>query len=108
MAYWANLPTEIRLMILKRVERGYRFKSDGYARAGYASVCREWQYCFEQRNFRRIIVNQERIPDFERIMGRETSRYRRDYLVHLFLRVRLEDYDCTVCQSKEDDKTIQR
>lgn len=108
MARWTNLPTEIRFIILEIVARDYRCKSDGYARAGYASVCREWQPVFEQRNFRRIIVDQERIVDFEKVMGNEATRYRRSYLEHLVFRIKFDDYDCTVCQLKEDDETIRK
>ena len=108
MARWTNLPAEIRSMILQIVVEDYRFKSKGYARAGYASVCREWQPVFEERNFRRIIVDQERIVDFEKAMGNEATRYRRGYLEHLMLRIKFDDYDCTVCQLKEDDETIRK
>lgn len=96
------------MMILEIVVEDYRFESDRYARAGYASVCREWQSVFEQRNFRRIMVDQERIVDFEKIMGNEATRYRRGYLEQLFRRIKFDDYDCTVCQLKEDDETIRR
>lgn len=108
MAYWTNLPAEIRLMILEIVAQDYRFRTDGYARAGYASVCREWQSAFERRNFRRIKVDKERIVDFKKVMGNKATRYRRGYLEHLMLRIKFDDYDCTVCQLKEDDETIRK
>jgi hypothetical protein len=105
MGRWLDFPAEIRSMILKMVVEDYRFKSEPYARAGYASVCREWQQVFEKRNFRRLVLDQERIVDLEQIMS---TNQRRDYLVHLFLRIRLNDYDCTVCKSKEDKGTIRK
>src|SRR6266536_6060204 len=108
MGRWRRLPAEIRLMILEIVGEDYRFKSELYTRAGYASVCREWQPVFEQRNFQRLVLDQERISGLEQCMGKKATRHRRDYLEHLFLRVRLDKYDCTVCQSKEDDKTIRK
>ena len=92
-------------MILEMVAEDYRFKSEPYARAGYARVCREWQPVFEQRNFQRLVLDQERIADLEQIMG---TGQRRDYLRHLFLRVRLNDYDCTVWKSKEDFEPIRK
>lgn len=105
MAHWMNLPPEIRCMILKLVVEDYTFDSDQpYCRAGYASVCKEWQPVFEKRNFRRIVVDQERIFSLKQII---TSQ-RQNYLEHMFLRVRLSEYDCTVCQSKADDETIQK
>jgi len=105
MGRWRRLPAEIRLMILEMVAEDYRFKSEQYALAGYASVCREWQPVFEQRNFQRLVLDQERISDLEQVMG---TKQRRDYLGHLFLCVRLNDYDCTVCKSKEDYGTIRK
>lgn len=56
MGRWRRLPVEIRSMILEIVAENYRFKSEQYAGAGYASVCREWQPVFEQRNFRRLVL----------------------------------------------------
>ncbi|RDL35090.1 Uncharacterized protein BP5553_07021 [Venustampulla echinocandica] len=106
MGRWGNLAAEIRLMILEMVLEGYSFKSEPYARARYASVCREWQPVFEQRNFQRLVLDQARIYGLEEFMGKEATSHRRDYLKHLFLRVRLDEYDCTVCQSKEDNETI--
>ena len=105
MGRWRRLPAEIRSMILEMVAEDYRFKSEQYALAGYASVCREWQPVFEQRSFQRLVLDQERISDLEQLVG---TGQRRDYLKHLFLRVRLNDYDCTVCKSKEDKGTIKK
>jgi hypothetical protein len=101
--YWTRLPAEISSMILDMVAEDYRFQSSKpHVRAGYATVCREWQPVFEQRNFQRLVLDQERICNLEEFTGKNR---RRDYLEHLFLRVRLDEYDCTVCQFKEDDNT---
>jgi hypothetical protein len=51
MADWSTLPVEIHSIILELVAEDYHFNSELYACAGYASVCREWQPVFEQRNF---------------------------------------------------------
>lgn len=66
-------------MILEIVAQDNRYTTDGYARAG-----------------------------FKRVMGNEATRYRRGYLDHLMLRIKFDDYDCTVCQLKEDDDTIRK
>ncbi|RDL40524.1 uncharacterized protein BP5553_00503 [Venustampulla echinocandica] len=101
--YWTRLPAEISLMILDMVAEDYRFQpSEPRLRAGYATICREWQPVFEQRNFQRLILDQNRICNLEKFTGKNK---RRDYLEHLFLRVRLDEYDCTVCQFKEDINT---
>ena len=105
MANWSRFPVEIRSMILELVAEDYHFNSEPYARAGYASVCQEWQPVFEQRNFRRLTLDQERISGLQQFMG---TKHRRDCLEHLFLRVRLDKYDCTICQKKEDDETTRK
>jgi len=104
MGLWRTLPAEIRSMILEMVAEDFSFKSEHYARAGYASVCREWQPVFEQRNFQRLVLDQDRVSDLEQVV----TKQRRVYLEHLFLRVRLNDYDCTVCKSEEDYETIRK
>ena len=106
MGQWRRLPAEIRSVILKMVADCYSFKFELYARAGYASVCQEWQPVFEQRNFQRLVLDQERISDLEHFMDKTDTRQRQYYLEHLFLRVRLNDYDCKVCQSKEGKKIL--
>ncbi|XMA17067.1 hypothetical protein WAI453_009858 [Rhynchosporium graminicola] len=99
--YWSKLPAEIRLVILDMVVENYRFQpSVPYLRAGYATVCREWQPVFEQQNFRRLVL------DYDKIHGLNTLTakfHRRGYLAQIFLRVRLDAYDCSVCQTKESN-----
>jgi hypothetical protein len=92
-------------MIFRIVADEYSFMSEPYARAGYARVCGEWQSFFEERNFRRLVIGQDRISDLERILA---TNNRRDSVEHLFLRIRLSEYDCTVCQSAENTSTIRR
>ncbi|KAG4433506.1 hypothetical protein IFR05_011015 [Cadophora sp. M221] len=106
MTYWLKLPAEIRCIILKSVSQDYRFSEDKYSRAGYASVCREWQGVFEPWNFRRLILDQDRIFGLKDYMSKRTTAHRREYTTHIMLRIRLEEYDCSVCQSKEDNNTI--
>ena len=36
------------------------------------------------------------------------SKQEREYPGYLFLRVRLKDYSCAVCKSKEDYETIKK
>jgi hypothetical protein len=87
MAHWMKLPAEVRSMILEILAENHRFKFDQqYVRARYASVSWEWQAVFEPLNFQRIVLDQERISKLEQIMAKGK---RRDYLKHIFLRVRL-------------------
>jgi hypothetical protein len=58
-------------MILNIVAEDYRFQSSKpRVRAGYATVCREWQLVFEQRNFQRLILDQERICNLKSLRVR--------------------------------------
>ncbi|TVY33901.1 hypothetical protein LSUB1_G007075 [Lachnellula subtilissima] len=99
--YWSKLPAEISLMILDKVIEDYKFQpSIPYLRAGYATVCREWQPVFEQQNFRRLVLDYDRIGNLENFTAKN---HRRGYLEQILLCVRLDEYDCSVCQTKEDD-----
>lgn len=105
MAYWTNLPVGIRDIILDIVVADYRFDEESpYVRASYASVSREWQSAFERINSQRLKLDQESVTCLEQYANPQ----RRVYLEHLFLRIRLNEYDCTECQLKEDRKTIRR
>lgn len=63
-------------------------------------------------NFQRLIIDQEGVfrLDFklDDLMGKEENKYRREYLQCAFLRIELDEYDCTVCQSREEDGTVQK
>jgi hypothetical protein len=106
MGSWERLPLEISRIILETVADDYNSETEPYARADYASVCQEWQAFFERRTFRRLVLDQERIHELERYMCQDATRYRQDYLKHLFLRVRLGEYDCTTCEQKETARSI--
>ncbi|KAK3365884.1 hypothetical protein B0T24DRAFT_670050 [Lasiosphaeria ovina] len=84
MALWAVLPAELRLMILKIVADDFTFRSDKKARAGYATVCQEWQYFFEPFNFEHL-----------RAMRRQT------YVKAISFRVKLDNYTCKTCRLEE-------
>jgi len=104
--YWSKLPAEISLMILDKVIEDYKFQPFiPYLRASYATVCREWQPVFEQQNFRRLVLDYDRIRNLKNFTAKN---HRRSYLEQIFLCVRLDKYDCSVCQTKEDDDTKNR
>lgn len=106
---WTTLSAEIRYMVLKLVSDDYSYDlSQPYLRVGYATVCREWQPIFEFKNFQRLIIDQDGIHNLAKFMSKEENMHRREYLEHLFLRIKLDEYDCTVCQSEEDIKTIRK
>ncbi|KAB5511730.1 hypothetical protein GE09DRAFT_1267827 [Coniochaeta sp. 2T2.1] len=94
---WLALPPEIRIMVLALVEKDHCFRTEPYARAGYASVTREWQAYFEPLNFHRLVVDQDRLGELKRITS---GGYRHRFVKHLFLRLRLQE-NCLVCQLPE-------
>lgn len=101
MMVWLELAAEIRCQILKHVAENYQYSPEQpLLRVGYTMVCREWQGVFESWNFQQLILDQDDLLKFEEYMGKE-KEYRRSYLEHLFLRIRLPEYDCTVCMTKE-------
>lgn len=103
--YWTKLPAEIRIMILDMVEKDYEFDTgQPYLRAHYATVSREWQSVFERSNFRHLILSQEHMSFLKQYL----SLQRQSYLELLCLRVRLNEYDCNVCQLKEDKETAEK
>ncbi|KAM5356659.1 hypothetical protein ACJ41O_003305 [Fusarium nematophilum] len=107
MARWNNLPLELRWMIFELVAstnpRAGRY-------APYATVSTDWQHFFERLTFRRIVVDQDRLPYFEGCINTEstTSRRRQRYLKRLCLYVKLDPYGCMVCRMKEDSQTADR
>ncbi|KAK3363776.1 hypothetical protein B0T25DRAFT_492724 [Lasiosphaeria hispida] len=87
---WHTLPAELQQMILQFLTPTYLeiFQSeDPYVRAGYARVCREWQWFFEPVTFRRLLLDQDRTSDLDKFTSRVIQR--RSY----------------VCQLEEDKKS---
>lgn len=106
---WDKLPGELRLIIHEFIYAAYKIRprwKDRYVAAGYARVCREWQWYFELFTFKTIFLDQDRIPDFDKITERDPRR--RDMVKQIHLRVRLPEYDCSVCQDEEDRETKER
>lgn len=104
---WISLPAEIRCMTLKYVAKNYKFDSaKPYLRAGYATVCREWQAVFEEENFEKLHLNQDRVYGLKEFMSMEANIFRQKYIYSIFLCIQLGEYDYTVCKLKEDDATI--
>ena len=107
MGTWGDLPAQLRLMVLEIVSREHSEWSEPHARVGYAVVCKEWQLFWEEQTFRRLILNQYRVADLERIVGSEKTR-RTGYLKYVCLCVELAEYDCSVCHAMEDTDTLRK
>lgn len=72
-----------------------------------ASVCRDWQEDFEFANFNRLVLSQSCLPAFRNVV-RGKKRYRLCEVRRIWLRIRLDEYDCSVCQTAEDEETIKK
>ncbi|KPM38047.1 hypothetical protein AK830_g8540 [Neonectria ditissima] len=103
MTGWPQLPIELRWMIINRVKQDYSWEWAIYARAAYASVCKEWQIHFERENFELLVLDQHRLQNFRTFVG--LSERRRNSVRSIYLRVKLAKYDCTSCESFEDEAT---
>ncbi|KAH6886436.1 hypothetical protein B0T10DRAFT_576259 [Thelonectria olida] len=108
MFSFTRFPPEIRCMVLKHVADGYDSTAEPGARAGYASVCREWQPVFEHRNFRRLKLSQADLPDFEQLMNLEHNKRRQSYVEHIAFRYILPAYGCGICQTSESTYEVNK
>jgi hypothetical protein len=66
-------------------------------------VCAEWHHEFWHENFRLLVLDQDRVDAFEEYVGRNKARQL--FVERIILRIRLPDYDCTVCQKTENAST---
>ncbi|KAM5347728.1 hypothetical protein ACJ41O_007552 [Fusarium nematophilum] len=110
---WRDLPPELSLMILENVAAGYPSgyvakASSEYTRlAQYSPVSREWQTFFERIIFKHIILDQSHLSVLKSIIEGDGKK-RLGYIRHLWLRVKLDKYDCKVCRKAENEATIAR
>lgn len=116
---WTACPTEIRQEILEYLRdfkcrlydepdvRRQRREAKTASQSTYASVCREWNHFFEAANFHRLIINQDDIDTFGKLMvkGREQHPRAVD-LRWIWLRLDLPTYDCTRCGEPESPKEV--
>lgn len=72
-----------------------------------ASVCRTWQCDYERLNFKLLVLSQSCLPAF-RAAVQGKKRYRLEHMQMIGLPIRLGEYDCSVCQTVEDEKTIKK
>lgn len=89
------LPQEIQNMILG-------FTSTSPYLASYAAVNKHWQSFFEAKTFKSLILHQDDINEFSRIV----KGYRRNYIKHLWLRVSLPEYPTPLFKVEEDPKVL--
>jgi hypothetical protein len=84
--HWMSLPTEIRSMILEAITQQ---KHPGWA--SFASVCKEWQFIIEKRNFYRLKLRVGCLATFKQIIRP------REFICHISLDIELPKYACPNC-----------
>lgn len=99
---WSILPREIRLEIFEalvqgpgRTRNGNTSTKTGLSR--YASVCKEWQAFFEKRIYGRLTLTSSCLEDFNLVVRRQ-----RGLVEHIWLRIKLQTYDCSACMEFTD------
>lgn len=73
----------------------------------YAGVCLSWQHRFERLTFERLQLSQSCLPYLGELVHGEKI-YRLGYAKLIWLRIRLDKYDCTACHTAEDEETIKK
>jgi hypothetical protein len=105
MASWNTLHREIQYQIFH--ELTVKSSNDQRYLGKCASVCRDWQYAFEPFIFQTLTLSQSCLKKFRYIVWGEKS-YRLNLIHILWLRIRLDEYDWSACQTAEDTKTIKK
>jgi hypothetical protein len=107
---WASLPVEVRQNILSLVglpTYEKRYDDLGSPKVAlFATVCREWQVFFEARTFRRLVLDDDSLSEFDAIVRRHD--FRLGYIRKLWLRIQLAEYECPDCDVAEDEATQRR
>ncbi|KAH7347737.1 hypothetical protein B0T11DRAFT_144028 [Plectosphaerella cucumerina] len=104
MTGWHDLPVEIRWMMFDYIkELAQLWPSNDPPYPQLPRVSREWNYHFAHTNFRVLVLDQDRLDDFKKIISNNKSR--RKHVESIFLWVKLPEYDCDVCQTAEDYNT---
>jgi hypothetical protein len=103
---WATLPGELRWAILEHVAEDYSYLPERRTRAGYSTVCKEWQTYFEFFIWQGLVLDQGSLRKLELYTRNNTQR--RDYIRRIWFQIKLEEYDCTVCSVPESSETYER
>ncbi|KAK0613143.1 hypothetical protein B0T17DRAFT_511483 [Bombardia bombarda] len=113
---WHALPFELRRKILKKVPRAPSFWRDNWPLSNqarftqtpeikkamrmsvYARVCKEWQFIFEEINFRELVLSPSCIREFDLYV----RHARRRMVKHIWLRIELPQLYCSACRQYEN------
>lgn len=99
---WQSLPLEIRWMIRDHIRSlMHQWYVSDLPRPQLSLVCREWHGWFLHENFRLLVLDQDRLDDFERLVSNNESR--RDYVEHIILRAKLPVYSTPAGRDDEEE-----
>ncbi|KAK4196152.1 hypothetical protein QBC40DRAFT_235024 [Triangularia verruculosa] len=117
---WNRLPVEIRHLVLEQLHLmspgrdtlatplsdfpRWKLIKRSTVRSQYAAVNREFQHFFEAINFNNILISQEHLDEFKKIVSGQ-NRCRLGYIRRLWLRFILPEYGCDDCQTAESRET---
>ena len=107
MFHWNKLPAELRVMINAELYKDCQRQKSKHVLAKCASVCRSWQDTWEYRNFQELVLTPSCLPMLRTVLKGKNS-YRFNHIQLIWLRIELEEYDCSVCQTAEDEETIKK
>jgi hypothetical protein len=97
---WTKFPAEIRLMILEEVQ------NQEQPLATFVQVSHEWRVFFERWTFGRLVLSQEDIDEFKRIVARRSIDHLHVPVAHIWLRLVLPEYNCPDCEEPESESEI--
>uniref|UniRef100_A0A8H7K9M4 F-box domain-containing protein n=1 Tax=Bionectria ochroleuca TaxID=29856 RepID=A0A8H7K9M4_BIOOC len=105
---WSSLPPELQIEVCRMLLEP---ESNSVSDAGIpdhmtrprilstcAVVCQGWQAYFEKENFKRLILHQDDVSRFGKILARHQ---RTSFVRWIWLRIELPTYDCSRCGTPE-------
>ncbi|KAK5659352.1 hypothetical protein OQA88_1445 [Cercophora sp. LCS_1] len=99
---WNKLPAELRLMVFRELAflRDPVRPEERYDFVNYARVCKQWHARWTAESFHQIVLDQDRISDLDELTKKSPSLNR--LIRQIYLRIKLPNYDCSVCQQEDD------
>lgn len=85
-------------MIFNRLFIDPKPRPGDHVLAKCASVCRNWQSVFERNIFEVLVSSQQCLPRLRNVVRGKKKQYRLALIDTLVLRVRLDEYGCSVAR----------
>ncbi|RYO96980.1 hypothetical protein DL764_007381 [Monosporascus ibericus] len=102
LSQWPLFPLNIRLLVFEKLAQHSSHNENSTtpmkpSLARYAAVCKEWQAFFEKILYRRLVLKQTCLDEFDKVVRR-----RKGLVQHIWLRIELGTYSCPACMGFED------